>query len=82
MHVQRAEVIQLGLSDGKAAVPWKLSMTIIYRELRLLYTAEQEAGLAHLGRSSLCRRAVFWLYISRGRKLWWTFSAHIVNICT
>lgn len=28
-------------------------MSILYRELRLLYTAEQEAGLAHLGGSSL-----------------------------
>lgn len=34
-------------------------VAVIYRELRFLYAAEQETGLVNLGRSSLCRGAIF-----------------------
>lgn len=38
--------------------------------------------MGNLGKIRLCRRAVFMLEISEGTKLWWTFSAHSINIHT
>lgn len=46
----------------------------------MVYDWIKETGLANLSRSSLCRGVVFRMEMSRQRKLWWTCSAHAINI--